>query len=271
MKRITILALLLLVCFTLPALADNMLYTTNDANLREGPGDKYAKIGSLAKGTGVEYLGRISSDSKGVDWYQVRYYGEAVWICSRYAYLDPNAIADSFAGTGYLDYNEEITAIPMATPQPMLTAVPSLDDDRILSPTYGVPGMIEMSDFCCTSLKGSAISLGLSGYKQGSTQNMYYNDVLLIAGNKSTDHILVTGSGYTVYGVYVGMDINSAQAVLTAAGLVQTPGGMGLNFQHPCEMASSGNGEMSYDASISAATDGTGKVTQISWSAVAAA
>lgn len=265
MKKILMLTVLLL-CIALPALADSTLYTTDDVNLREGPGEKYAKIGALAKGTGVEYLGRVSTDSKGVDWYQIRYYGEAVWICSRYAYLDPDAIANSYAGDGFLDYNEEITAIPKATPQPVLDAVPSLDGDKIVTPTFGVPGMIEMSVFCRTSLKGSAISLGLPEFKQDASRNMYYSDVLLIAGKESTDHILVTGSGYSVYGVYVGMDINSAQAVLTAAGLVQTPGGMGLYFQHPSDAVSVGDGEPSYDASINAVTDGSGKVTEISWS-----
>ena len=265
MKRMLILVLALL-CIALPALADNTLYTTDDVNLREGPGEGYAKVGALAKGTGVEYLGRISADSKGVDWYQIRYYGEAVWICSRYAYLDPAVIADSYAGDGYIDYSQDITAIPKATPQPVIAAVPTLDGDAMMAPTFGVPGMIEMSAFCRTSLKGSAISLGLPGYKQGSSRNMYYNDDLLIAGKESTDHILVTGTGYTVYGVYVGMDISSAQALLTAAGLVQMPGGMGLCFQHPSDVFSSGDAEPSYDASINAVTDGSGKVTEISWS-----
>jgi len=271
MKRILALSLIMILCLALPALADKTLYTTDDVNLREGPGENYARIGSLAKGTGVEYLGRVSTDSKGVDWYQVRYYGEAVWMCSRYAYIDPAVIADSYMGEDFLDYNQEITAIPKATPQPVIATVPSLDGDAMVSPTYGVPGMIEMSAFCNASLKGSAISLGLPAFKQGSPRNMYYSDVLLISGNESTDHILVTGTGYTVYGVYVGMDIKSAQAVLTAAGLVQSPGGMGLYFQHPAAIAPSADGETVYDANINAVTDGSGKVTEISWSAMTAA
>lgn len=270
MKKLLTLTLMLL-CIALPALADSMLYTTDDVNLREGPGEKFARIGKLAKGTGVEYLGRVSTDNSGMDWYQVRYYGEAVWICSRYAYLDPSVIADSYNGDGYLDYNEDVTAIPKATPQPVIASVPSLDGDSVVSPTFGVPGMIEMSVYCKVNLKGSAISLGLPEYKPGNTRNMYYNDILLIAGIDSTDHILVTGPGYTVYGVYVGMDINSAQAVLNAAGLVQMYNGMGLYFQHPASALSSDGGEVSYDASISAVTDGSGKVTEISWSAMTAA
>ena len=268
MKKLLIIALLL-ACFALPALAESTLYTTDNVNLREGPGQKYAKIGAVAKGTGVEYLGRISKDDKGVDWYQVRYYGEAVWISSRYAYIDPDAIANSYAGDGYLDYNEEITAIPMATPQPVITAVPSFDNDTVSAPTFGVPGMIELSGFWKTSLKGSAISLGLPGFKQGAPRKMYYNDVLLIAGQDTTDHMLVIGTGYTIFGVYVGMDIKSAQAMLTAAGLVQSNGGMGLVFQHPTGIKTE-DGADTFDASISAVTNGSGKVTEISWSAITA-
>lgn len=266
MKRLMTIALLL-AFLAFPALADMTLYTTDDVNLREGPGQKYAKIGTLAKGTGVEFLGRVSTDNHGVDWYQIRYYGEPVWICSRYAYLDQEALTDSYTGEGYIGYNEETTAIPMATPQPVITSVPSLNGDAMLSPTFGVPGMIEMTSFCKTSLKGSAISLRLGGFMQDELRNMYYNDILLIAGKDSTDHILVTGTGYTIYGVYVGMDINSARAVLSAAGLVQSPGGMGLYFQHPVS-AFSKDGNDSFDACISAVTDGSGKVTEISWSAL---
>ena len=249
MKRLMIIALLM-AFFVHPALADMTLYTTDDVNLREGPGQKYAKIGALAKGTGVEFLGRVSTDSHGVDWYQIRYYGEPVWICSRYAYLDQDALIDSYAGEGFLDYNDEVTAIPMATPQPVITNLPSLNGDAMLSPTFGVPGMIEMTSFCKTSLKGSAVSLGLEGFMPDARRNMYYNDILLIAGKESTDHILVTGTGYTIYGVNVGMDINSARAVLSSAGLVESSGGMGLYFQHPVS-AISKYGNDTFDSSIS--------------------
>lgn len=258
----------LMLCLCAPALAEATVYTTASVNLREGPGLGYAKVAALQPGTGLEYLGRISTDDRGVDWYQVRYYGEAVWISSRYSYLDPEAMADSYAGDGYLDYSQDITAIPLATPQAEITAVPSFDDDATLAPTFGVPGMIELSGYYHTSLKGSAISLGLENYKQddaGELRNAYYNDVLLIAGNDSTEHFRVTGAGYTIFGVYVGMDIASAQAVLTAAGLTQSAGTMGLYFQHPGP-AASGDDPYGYDSGISAVTDGSGRVTEISWS-----
>lgn len=258
----------LALCLGAPALADDMVYATNSVNLRVGPGLDYDKIAALQPGTGLEYLGRIMTDDRGVDWYQVRYYGEAVWISSKYAYLDPEAIAASYTGDGYLDYTQEVTAIPLATPQAEITAVPSFDDDAAtLAPTFGVPGMIELSGYYHTSLQGSAIALGLTDYKaddSGELRNMYYNDVLLIAGNDDTEHIRVTGTGYTLFGVYVGMDIRSAEAVLTAAGLTQSSGTMGLYFQHPSD--GRGVDRDGFDSGISAVTDASGTVIEISWS-----
>ena len=265
MSALTAAALVL--CLNGPALADATLYTTDNVNLREGPGQDYKKVGALQPGTGLEYLGRVSTDSRGVDWYQVRYYGDAVWISSAYAYLDPEALVGSYSGEGYLDYNQDITAIPLATPQAQITAVPSFDDEATLAPTFGVPGMIELSSYYHTSLKGSAISLGLQNYNQdadSALKNVYYNDVLLLAGNDSTEHFRVTGTGYTIFGVYVGMDIASAQAVLTAAGLTQSSGTMELYFQHPGPTVSPDS--EGFDSGISAVTDGSGRVTEISWS-----
>lgn len=263
-----LLAAALLFCLGAPALAEDMVYTTASVNLREGPGLSYAKIAALPSGTGLEYLGRISTDDRGVDWYQVRYYGEAVWISSRYAYLDPEAIANSYTGDGNLDYGQEVTAIPLATPQAEITAVPSFDDEATLAPTIGVPGMIELSPYYQTGLQDSAIALGLTEYRQDENselRNMYYNDVLLIAGNDTTEHMRVTGTGYTIFGVYVGMDMTSAQAVLTAAGLVQSSGTMGLYFQHPGPSVSDDDAD-GFDSGISAVTDASGSIIEISWS-----
>ena len=262
-KTVTLLmvaALVLCLCGT--ALAEAIVYTTATVNLREGPGLSYAKITALQPGTGLEYLGQISTDDRGIDWYQVRYYGEAVWISSRYSYLDPEAVLDS------LD-NEEAEAfadIPLATPQAEITAVPSFDDEATLAPTFGVPGMIELSTYYHAGLKGSAVALGLSDYKAdeaGELQNMYYNDVLLIAGNDTLEHFRVTGTGYTLFGVYVGMDIEAARSLLSAAGLTQTAGTMGLYFEHPTDDPTYESG---YDSGLSVITDASGQVTEISWS-----
>ena len=145
--------------------------------------------------------------------------------------------------------------------------VPSFDEEAALAPTFGVPGMIELSTYYKTSLKASAVALELNGYKLDETsevRNMYYNDVLLIAGEENVEHFRVTGSGYTIFGVYVGMDISSAQSVLTAAGLSQTAGTMGLYFEHPGESPSTGLD--GFDSGISVIADASGHVTEISWS-----
>ena len=199
-------ALALMVCLCAPALADAIVYTTASVNLREGPGLSYAKITALQPGTGLEYLGRISTDDRGVDWYQVRYYGEAVWISSMYSYLDPEAVVDEFdqdEPENFLDF-EGAADIPLATPQAEITMVPSFDEEATLAPTFGVPGMIELSTYYKTSLKASAVALELNSYKLDETsevRNMYYNDVLLIAGEENVEHFRVTGTGYTIFGV----------------------------------------------------------------------
>ena len=270
MKRIAcaLTALALAVCLCAPALADAIVYTTASVNLREGPGLGYAKITALQPGTGLEYLGQTSTDDRGVDWYQVRYYGEAVWISSRYSYLDSEAVVDEFdqEEPNYLDF-EGAEDIPLATPQAEITMVPSFDDEATLAPTFGVPGMIELSTYYKTSLKGSAVALGLKDYMLDETsevRNRYYNDVLLIAGEENVEHFRVTGAGYTIFGAYVGMDSASAQGVLAAAGLVQTAGTMGLYFEHPGESPSTGLD--GFDSGISVITDASGHVTEISWS-----
>ena len=263
-------ALALMVCLCAPALADAIVYTTASVNLREGPGLSYAKITALQPGTGLEYLGRISTDDRGVDWYQVRYYGDAVWISSRYSFLDPQAVADSYDDNDeqYLSFDQRVSEMPLATPRAEITLVPSFDDEATLAPTFGVPGMIELSTFYKTSLKGSAIALGLTNYRLDETsevRNMYYNDVLLIAGEDRVEHFMVTGTGYTVYGAYVGMDMSAAQGVLTAAGLTQSSGTMGLYFEHPGEPVSADDLD-GFDSGISVIADASGHVTEISWS-----
>ena len=262
-----LLTMLLTLCVSVPALAEATVYATANVNLRTGPGLGYEKVASVPSGTGLEFLGRVSADDREIDWYQVRYYGDSLWISSRYADLDPEVVAASRAAQEQAAEAEAASAIPLATPQAVITQVPSFDDEATLAPTFGVPGMIELSPYYHTRLKDSALALGLTNYKQDQTdelQNMYYNDVLLIAGNDDTEHFRVTGTGYTIFGVYVGMDISAAQAVLTAAGLVQSAGTMGLYFQHPAD--GDGVDPDGFDSGISAVTDGSGAVTEISWS-----
>ena len=57
-------------------------------NVRSGPGLSYSTVGSVSQGTVFDYLGEISTDGRGVDWYKVSYRDSEAWVSSRYATLE---------------------------------------------------------------------------------------------------------------------------------------------------------------------------------------
>ena len=79
-----LLALLLISSF---ALADSVTGVNGDSWVRSGPGLDYEKLTVLGEGESGEYLGSTSTDSRGVDWYRVRYNGINGWVSSRYTVL----------------------------------------------------------------------------------------------------------------------------------------------------------------------------------------
>ena len=54
------------------------------SNVRTGPGLGYKSIGVLRKGDEAKYLGKTSTDDRGVVWYKIRYKGRDAWVSSRY-------------------------------------------------------------------------------------------------------------------------------------------------------------------------------------------
>ena len=57
---------------------------TGDTYVRTGPGLKYKTIGVLHKGDETKYLGKSSTDDRGVAWYKVDWNGRTGWVSSRY-------------------------------------------------------------------------------------------------------------------------------------------------------------------------------------------
>ena len=55
-----------------------------NSNVRTGPGLKYRSIGVLHKGEETKYLGKSSTDERGVVWYKIDWNGRAAWVSSRY-------------------------------------------------------------------------------------------------------------------------------------------------------------------------------------------
>ena len=61
-----------------------------DVNVRTGPDLNYSIMGSVVKGTSLDYLGETSADNRGVVWYKVIYQNAVGWVSSVYAALYAN-------------------------------------------------------------------------------------------------------------------------------------------------------------------------------------
>ncbi len=62
--------------------------TIGDVNLRKSPSLDGDVIISIPANTRVEYLGKVSTDERGVDWYKVKWKGHKGWASSKYTRLD---------------------------------------------------------------------------------------------------------------------------------------------------------------------------------------
>lgn len=60
---------------------------SGDSNVRTGPGLDYSSVGTLHKESTASFLGKISTDARGVDWYKISYSGGEYWVSSRYTAL----------------------------------------------------------------------------------------------------------------------------------------------------------------------------------------
>jgi len=61
--------------------------TSHKVNLRDVPNLNGEDIGTMDKGETATYLGKTSTDSRGIDWYYVRFNGKTGWVSSRYSKL----------------------------------------------------------------------------------------------------------------------------------------------------------------------------------------
>lgn len=61
--------------------------TSHKVNLRDVPNINGEDIGTMDKGETATYLGKKSTDSRGVTWYKVRFAGKTGWVSSRYTKL----------------------------------------------------------------------------------------------------------------------------------------------------------------------------------------
>ena len=57
------------------------------SNVRSGPGLEYRDIGTMQKGSKAKFLGKTSTDDRGVVWYKISWKGGTDWVSSRYTTL----------------------------------------------------------------------------------------------------------------------------------------------------------------------------------------
>ena len=99
---------------------------------------------------------------------------------------------------------------------------------------------MELSTYYLNNLVEAANEIGLISYRQVESEApyQYYDNSLILAGNQQVENIVVYGSGYEVYGVSVGMNINAARACLNAAGLDYVESMNGVTYEHRATEAS---------------------------------
>ncbi len=54
------------------------------SNVRSGPGLQYKSLGVLHVGEDAKFLGKSSTDDRGVPWYKIMWNGREAWVSSRY-------------------------------------------------------------------------------------------------------------------------------------------------------------------------------------------
>ena len=207
-KRIAILLALLLALTSVPALAAGQVHTTASVNLREGPGLGYAKVDAVKPGTTLEYLDETSTDERGVDWYLVAYGDLALWISSRYSYVEEAADVDD-GNDAPVGYDGE------------------LDEDAV----------IEVSGWYLDDLIEVADALGATDFMEINSEipNQYSNGSVVVAGDEIAEYFGIYGEGYSMFGVTVGMDIEEARQKLTEAGLTLYADSASVTFLHPAD------------------------------------
>jgi|GEM_PF-4463538 len=288
MKKFLSVLLAALVVISLFTTALASVKTTGNVWMRKGPGLGYGKIRSIKSGRTLEYTGKSSVDSRGVRWYRVRYKGSTGWVSSRYAKLSgsskSSSSSSSSSGSSSKSKSSTATPAPEITPVPTdeilnVEATPLTDaaavettnenGEQVLDvPTFGAPEAVELSPWYLADLTSTASALALGDPVTDETaefKNTYSNEVLRVAGDTTAQYFRVTGEGYSVYGVSVGDDMDTAVATLTAAGLARTDNILGASFQHYATADSPVNVQ-GFDSFINVIADVDNKVAEISWS-----
>ena len=135
-------------------------------------------------------------------------------------------------------------------------------DDPLPAPT------VELSVYYMSDLVQAVNDIGLISYRevQSEAPYQYYDKNVIVAGNQRVEMIAVYGTGYSVYGVTVGMDAAAARACLNAAGLDYRESMNGFAYEHRATEDSAYANEEGHDSCINVWLDEDDLVTEIDWS-----
>lgn len=110
MKRILACVLAVLMLLSAVSLAEydvleRTVVATEQCNIRSSPSLNGGIVGTAYKGDELYYMGKTSTDSRGVVWYMVEYNFNPCWVSSRYAKLEGGGtnsyVSDSSASIVY--------------------------------------------------------------------------------------------------------------------------------------------------------------------------
>lgn len=267
--------------------------TTGNVWLRNGPGLSYDAIASIDEGKTLGYLGQSSVDDRGVAWYKVETGDGIGWVSSRYSELvgeseefdEPEAPEEQPEPEA-----PEEDAAPVGSDEGEPTDTPSVNlpslEDIVLSggetgesqeqseeqpaPDAGKRSgrTVELSGYYLDDLVEAVNDIGLISYRQVESEApfQYYDDAVIVAGNRQVENIVVFGEGYSVYGVTVGMDAGAAKACLNAAGLDYQESLTGFTYEHKATEASLYTDDNGHDSCINVWLDDNDAVSEIDWS-----
>ena len=257
--------------------------TTGDVWLRTGPGLDYESVAIVKTGKSLEYLGESSTDERGVAWYKVSLGDKTGWISSRYSELTgESAEAEPEAEDGEAPEATEAPASQSAVDAGILFSSDGAGEESepdeapeaepteapMPAPVNAPVRAVELSGYYLNNLVEAANEIGLISYRQVESEApyQYYDESVILAGNQQVENIVVYGSGYEVYGVAVGMNINAARACLNAAGLDYMESVNGVTYEHRATEASLFTDARGHDSCINVWVDESGTVTEVDWS-----
>ena len=237
--------------------------TTGNVYMRTGPGLSYSTITSYPTGSTLTYLGETSVDGRGVAWYKVSDGSHTGWMSSRYSKLvgeKSGSSSSGSSGSSESSSSEAFEGQMFPSADELIPQTPAKPGNWFAD----VPGEVELSNYYLADLATAAQAIGLTDSRdnqQSEVPNQYYNASVTIAGNALVEHFFVTGTGYTVCGAAVGMDVGDATDLLIAAGLVYRHG----TFEHRSNEKSLYDAA-GYDSCITLRYDSDNIITAIDWS-----